>query len=122
MYSYMMDMLIIMKNIDLQSEVNELHANICSALADPRRILMLYVLAEKNLNVSDLAAEIGISQPAASRHLKIMREQGLVQPFRNGASVEYRLSDHRLIDALDLLRSVLRDRLRNRANLAEVIE
>jgi len=122
MYSYMMDMLIIMKNIDLQSEVNELHANICSALADPRRILMLYVLAEKNLNVSDLAAEIGISQPAASRHLKIMREQGLVQPFRNGASVEYRLSDHRLIDALDILRSVLRDRLRNRANLAEVIE
>ena len=122
MYSYMMEMLIIMKNIDLQSEVNELHANICSALADPRRILMLYVLAEKNLNVSDLAAEIGISQPAASRHLKIMREQGLVQPFRNGASVEYRLSDHRLIDALDLLRSVLRDRLRNRANLAEVIE
>jgi ArsR family transcriptional regulator len=118
----MMDMLIIMKNIDLQSEVNELHANICSALADPRRILMLYVLAEKNLNVSDLAAEIGISQPAASRHLKIMREQGLVQPFRNGASVEYRLSDHRLIDALDILRSVLRDRLRNRANLAEVIE
>lgn len=122
MYSYMMGMLIIMKNIDLQSEVNELHANICSALADPRRILMLYVLAEKNLNVSDLAAEIGISQPAASRHLKIMREQGLVQPFRNGASVEYRLSDHRLIDALDILRSVLRDRLRNRANLAEVIE
>ena len=109
-------------NIDLKSEVNELHADICSALADPRRILMLYVLAEKNLNVSDLAVEVGISQPAASRHLKLMRERGLVLPFRNGASVEYRLSDYRLIDALDILRSVLRDRLRNRANLAEVIE
>jgi ArsR family transcriptional regulator len=115
-------MMAIMNNSDLKSEINELHADICSALADPRRILMLYVLAKKNLNVSDLAAEVGISQPAASRHLKLMRERGLVLPFRNGASVEYRLSDHRLINALDLLRSVLRDRLRNRANLADVIE
>lgn len=103
----------------LTEEVNQLHADICAALADPRRILILYVLADTTINVSDLANEVGISQPAASRHLKILRERGLVQPIRQGASVEYRLTDHRLIEALDLLRLVLRDRIAYRASLIE---
>jgi ArsR family transcriptional regulator len=107
---------------ELQLEINELHAEICSALADPRRILMFYVLAEKSCNVGDLAAEVGISQPAASRHLKIMRERGLVQSIRRGQRVEYQLSDMRLIEALDLLRSVLRGQLQNRADLIQVLE
>ena len=111
-----------MNTYELQLEINELHAEICSALADPRRILMIYVLAEKSANVSDLAAEVGISQPAASRHLKIMRERGLVQPARKGQSVEYRLSDMRLMQALDLLRSMLRDQLQNSADLIQVLE
>jgi DNA-binding transcriptional ArsR family regulator len=111
-----------MKTEELKTEINELHAEICSALADPRRILIFYVLAEKTANVGELAEEVGISQPAASRHLKIMRERGLVQAIRRGTSVEYHLSDMRLIQALDLLRSVLKDQLVNRANLVEMIE
>jgi ArsR family transcriptional regulator len=114
--------LLLMKIMDLQHEVTELHADICAALADPRRILMIYALAEMSLNVSDLANQVGISQPAASRHLKTMRERGIVHPVRNGASVEYRLTDMRLIEALDLLRSVLRDRINHRASLVEAIE
>jgi len=103
----------------LTSEITELHAGICSALADPRRILILYALAERNLNVTDLAQEVSISQPAASRHLKTLRAQGLVTAARQGASVEYSLADVRLIDALDLLRSVLHNHLSHRASLLE---
>ena len=103
----------------LPQEITELHADICSALADPRRILILYALSERSLNVSELASHLGISQPAASRHLKILRERGLVRPERQGASVEYRLTDHRLIEALDMLRAVLRSRLAHRASLLE---
>lgn len=106
----------------LQTEINQLHADICSALGDPRRIIMLYILAEHSLNVSDLAAEVGISQPAASRHLKLLHERGLVKPIRSGVSVLYQLNDLRLIEALDLLRSVLRDHLRERATLAGEID
>ena len=111
-----------MKNEALTQEITQLHADICSALADPSRILILYALHEQRLNVSDLAAEVGLSQPAASRHLKILRERGLVRPERQGASVEYRLTDTRLIDALDTLRTVLRDRLQYRASLMETAE
>jgi len=103
----------------LTQEVTQLHADICSALADPRRILLLYAISSTPRNVSDLANEIDISQPAASRHLKILRDRGLVQSRRKGASVEYNLTDERLIQALDLLRNVLRDRLAYRASLLE---
>ena len=103
----------------LAQEITELHAEICSAVADPRRILLLYAISEQSRNVSELAEHIGISQPAASRHLKILRDRGLVQAVRQGASVEYKLTDVRLIDALNMLRDVLRDRLTYRASLIE---
>lgn len=106
-----------MDKSQLTQEITELHADICSALADPKRILILYALAEKSKNVSDLAEAVEISQPSASRHLKILRERGLVNPVRQGASIEYSLTDDRLIEALDILREVLRDRLTYRANL-----
>jgi ArsR family transcriptional regulator len=102
----------------LTQEVTQLHANICSGLADPRRILILYVLAEKSRNVSDLAKEIGISQPAASRHLNLLRERGIVTAQRDGQSVMYMLADNRIIEALDLLRAVLADKLKSQADLA----
>ena len=101
----------------LTQEITELHADICSALADPKRILILYALADQTWNVTELAYTIGISQPAASRHLKVLRERGLVRPERQGASVEYHLTDRRLIEALDILRAVLRDRIHHRARL-----
>lgn len=106
-------------NPNLHEEITQLHADMCSALADSNRILLLYALAEKPCCVTDLAAAIGISQPTASRHLKILRESGLVRPVRQGPSVEYSLADQRLIEALNTLRAVLRDRIAYRAELME---
>lgn len=106
-------------NHTLEQEVTELHADICSALADPSRILILYVLADQPHTVNDLAAEVGISQPAASRHLKVLRERHLVRAARQGPNVLYSLSDHRLVEALDLLRMVLRDSVAHRASLLD---
>ena len=103
----------------LAQEVTQLHAEICSALADSRRILLLYALSDESRNVSELAEYIGISQPAASRHLKILRDRGLVNAVRQGPSVEYFLSDKRLIEALDMIRDILRDRLTYQASLIE---
>lgn len=104
---------------NLAQEITELHADLCAALADPTRILILYALTSQKHRVGDLAIEVGVSQPAASRHLKILRDRGLVRGERQGASVEYQLSDTRLIEALDTLRAVLRDRIQHSANLIE---
>lgn len=103
----------------LSNEINQLHADICSALADPKRILLLYALSERARTVNELASDLGISQPTTSRHLKLLRERGIVAAKRTGAAVEYRLTDGRLIQALDLLRTVLRDQLSRRGELAD---
>ena len=102
----------------LIEEVNQLHSQLCAGLADAKRILILYALAEKSLNVSELAEYLGLPQPTASRHLKMLRERSLVTAHREGTSVYYELTDTRVIDALDILRAVLADQLESQADLA----
>jgi ArsR family transcriptional regulator len=101
----------------LTQEVSQLEANLCSAFADPTRILILYALNEQPHNVTELANELAITQPTTSRHLKVLRDHELVRTSRQGSCITYELVDHRLIEALDLLRSVLRDNLSKKANL-----
>lgn len=109
----------VMNNPQLTQEVSRLHADLCSALADPNRILMIYALAEQPRSVNELSAELNLSQSATSRNLKVLRERGLVYPVRQGTTLEYHLTDERLVDALNMLRAVLHDRLAYRASLMD---
>ena len=105
----------------LIEEVNLLHAQMCQSLADPTRILMLYSLAEGPRYVTELAEMLGVSQPTISRHLKILRERGLVHGTREGNTVHYALRDRRIIEALDLLREVMADLLNQQAEMAVIV-
>lgn len=101
----------------LREEVAELHARMCSGLADCNRILILYSLSNGPVNVGDLADMLALPQPTVSRHLKVLRERGLVRAERNGQSVFYSVSDMRIIDAMDTLRAVMTDLIENQAAL-----
>lgn len=105
----------------LKQEISQLEADFCFALSDPTRILILYALSETPLNVTELTNELGVTQPTASRHLKVLRDRGLVHTTRHGTTITYHLSDKRLIQALDLLRSVMRDGLTQRVSLINEI-
>ncbi|HZL63773.1 MAG TPA: metalloregulator ArsR/SmtB family transcription factor [Thermoleophilia bacterium] len=103
----------------LEREVNLLHANICQALADPKRILILYALHEGPRTVTELTEALDVPQPTVSRHLKVLRERRLVAAERNGTSICYSLVDDRVIDALDTMRAVLMGGLSQQAKLAQ---
>jgi DNA-binding transcriptional ArsR family regulator len=105
----------------LTEEVNLLHAQVCQGLADPTRILILYLLDDGPRYVTELADMLEVSQPTVSRHLKVLRDRGLVTATREGNTVHYALRDRRVIQALDLLRMVMADVLVERAELAEAI-
>ncbi len=105
----------------LRQQVSDLHAHICGGLADPSRILILYALAEHAYCVTDLADYLGLPQPTTSRHLKILRERGLVSSRREGQTVMYSVADQRVIEALDLLRAVLADVLQRRSLLGRSV-
>jgi len=103
---------------NLRAEITQLHAQVCSGLSDPTRILILYKVAERPINVSELATALEIPQPTVSRHLKVLRERRMVIAQRDGKSVFYSLSDERIIQALDLLRAVLASALEDQVALA----
>jgi ArsR family transcriptional regulator len=92
-------------------ELNLLHANVCQALGDPKRILILYALYERPRHVSLLADDLHMPQPTVSRHLKILRQRALVTAEREGAAVIYYLADPRIIEILNSMRQLLRDAL-----------
>ncbi len=101
----------------LVQEITQLHADFCSALADPTRLILLYALASGPRNVSELTNEMSVPQPTISRHLKILRDRGMVLANRQGMNVQYSLADSRIVDALDTLRAIMRDRIQSRARL-----
>jgi len=102
------------------NELNLLHANICQALADPKRLLILYALDEQPRHVTALSEELDIPQPTVSRHLRVLRQQSLVTTERDGPAVIYTLSDRRIITALETIRQVMVDALTRQSLLVLV--
>jgi DNA-binding transcriptional ArsR family regulator len=103
----------------LAQELTRMEADLCTALTDPTRLLILYALDDRPCTVGELAQELQISQPSISRHLKVLRDRGLVHGVRQGTSIQYQLTDRRPILALDILRSLMRDRIAYQADLME---
>ena len=106
---------------NLREEVVRMHAQLCSGISDPSRILIIYNLSESAKCVNDLASSLELSQPAVSRHLKIMRDCGIVRASRDGQSMIYSLADRRIIEALDILRKVLADSIADQAALVQEV-
>ena len=102
-------------------EAHLLHSQCCQAIADPKRILIVYTLHAGERNVSDLAQHLELPQSTVSRHLKELLNRGMVSGRREGAAVIYSLTDERIIEALDIMRQVLADNLRRQAQLVEII-
>ena len=67
-----------MEQISLAQPPPNLDA-VFSALADPTRRAILSRLAEGEASVNEIAAPFAISQPAVSRHLKVLERAGLVE-------------------------------------------
>src|SRR3972149_407173 len=69
---------------DLEREVQHRPPRMCGGVAAPTRILILYALAETPRNVGELAEALHAPQPTVSRHLKVLRERGMVNAERLG--------------------------------------
>jgi DNA-binding transcriptional ArsR family regulator len=63
-----------------------------NAVAEPRRRQILDVLASGERPVNDLVAHLALPQPLVSKHLRILREVGLVESRQDGRQRIYRLN------------------------------
>ncbi|HEX5147886.1 MAG TPA: metalloregulator ArsR/SmtB family transcription factor [Candidatus Limnocylindrales bacterium] len=72
-----------------------------AALADPTRRAILARLAQGDASVKDLAAPFALSQPAISKHLRVLERAGLIEQGRQAQWRPCRLKPERLRDVAD---------------------
>ena len=90
-----------------------------SALAHPRRRQMLSLVLDRERSSSELAERCRLSRPAASQHLRVLRDTGLVTLRRDGNRRLYRAHATRLAEIQAMLDAFWGERL---AQLADEIE
>ena len=76
------------------------------AIGEPNRMKMIKILGShepNTLNVSDIADILGLSQPAATKHLKVMEQAGFFTRKREGTSVYYSLDEEAIQEYHDLI-------------------
>jgi DNA-binding transcriptional ArsR family regulator len=61
-----------------------------NAVAEPRRREILVLIAHEEKSVTELVAAMRVEQPVVSKHLKVLRDVGLVRVRRNGRHKMYR--------------------------------
>ncbi len=76
-------------------------------------------MREGEKSVGDLVAALGAPQAFISRHLAILRTRGVVSARRNGVNVYYSLTNPRILEACDIVQSVLLDQVARNKELAE---
>jgi DNA-binding transcriptional ArsR family regulator len=82
-------------------EIVPVMAGSFKALGDLTRLQIIYLLATDTsgtLGVSELAARLGISQPAVSQHLKTLKTEGLVDSRREGFYIYYTVNRERMVE------------------------
>jgi DNA-binding transcriptional ArsR family regulator len=80
-------------------------ADAFNAVAEPRRRQILDVLVGGERPVNALVAQLGLAQPIVSKHLRVLREVGLVQVRDDGRQRMYRLNGHRLKPIYDWVKN-----------------
>jgi ArsR family transcriptional regulator len=68
-------------------------AELFKAMADPTRVRIISLLAHAEVCVGDLCLALGMSQPAVSHHLKLLRLLRIVRTRKEGQHVYYALLD-----------------------------
>jgi len=102
-------------------KVLEMQSEICRTLANPKRLMVLYLLKDGEMAVADMIKATGLAKANLSQHLAVLRQKGILTARREGLTVYYRLALPRITEACGIMREVLLDSLREKEDLAGII-
>jgi DNA-binding transcriptional ArsR family regulator len=71
-----------------------------TAMGDPIRLQIVFLLREKPLNVGEIAHQFNISRPAISHHLKVLKEAKVLQSEKVGQEVYYSMNKSYIVGEL----------------------
>lgn len=76
---------------------------VMKALSDPNRVKVMKMLGVRPLCVCEITAILGLAQPTVSKHLKVLEAAGMVESWKEGSWVNYRLPtrpDNRYVEEM----------------------
>jgi len=76
-------------------------ADLFKVLSSSARLGLLGLLAARQMTVTELVAESGLSQPLVSQHLRVLRSAGLVTVERDGRIARYEVADTHVTHVVD---------------------
>ncbi len=80
---------------------NKFKAKIFKALSDPDRLIILDFLREGEKCVCEITPHLKLIQPVVSRHLKILKEAGMIKSRKEGNRRLYSVADQRIFKIID---------------------
>jgi ArsR family transcriptional regulator, virulence genes transcriptional regulator len=106
-----------------KEEFYELHAGLCRAISNPKRLAIIDTLRSGSMNVNELSAKLESSQSNISQHLGILKSRGLVRSDIKGNCTYYHISDPKVLKAFDLVSEIVKEKFRdNNKMLSELIK
>jgi len=97
----------------------EARANILKAMAHPTRLFILEELAERKHNVGELTEKIGVDISTISKHLNVLKSEGIIHDERKGTSIFYHLSCPCVLNFYECVEGVIRSKAEEQAALLE---
>jgi len=88
------------------SEHSTAAASLLSAMANPKRLMILCCLVKGEVAVGALASQVGLSQSALSQHLSKLRAQKLVKTRRDAQTIYYSSSSESVLKVLETLEEI----------------
>ena len=98
-----------------------MHAEICRTLGSSVRIEILNALGDGEKTVTELAETLGLRQANVSQHLAVLRQRRVVTTRKNGTNIHYRVANPKIIQAIELMRQVLVEQLRETEMLSKIV-
>ncbi len=77
-------------------------AELFKVFGDSTRIRILYSLLDGEMNVTEISGELGMTQPAISQQLRVLKSSGLVKSCRDGKNIIYSLADEHVRTILNI--------------------
>lgn len=100
-------------------ELHELHARLCKAIADPKRLLIITELRDGPMTVGELADSLEMSQSNTSQHLAVLRDRGVVLASKEAQNVYYELASKKVLKAIDMLREFMVEQIGDQSRLGK---
>ncbi len=91
--------------------IHEMHAELCKMLSHPTRLKILEQLRRDKKTVKEIVEDVEASQPTVSQHLGELKKRGLIRSEREGNNMRYHIEHPKILDACDIIREVLFEKL-----------